>query len=165
MEEQFIWYAARKYQGYTATDISHTVIRDDEDMFILRFDATLNAGGSVNYSRYFTLDRQTGQILTLADLFLPESNYVFPISREIKAQMAEQMKAGEANYFLPGGIWSDEECFQSIEDDQSFYINNSGQLVIVFDEYEVAPGSMGMPEFVIPSSLLNGLLVQPSVLR
>lgn len=165
MEEQFIWYAARKYQGYTATDISHTVIRDDEDMFILRFDATLNAGGSVNYSRYFTLDRQTGQILTLADLFLPESNYAFPISREIKAQMAEQMKAGEANYFLPGGIWSDEECFQSIEDDQSFYINNSGQLVIVFDEYEVAPGSMGMPEFVIPSSLLNGLLVQPSVLR
>ena len=58
-----------------------------------------------------------------------------------------------ADHFLPGGIWSDEECFQSIEDDQSFYINNSGQLVIVFDEYEVAPGSMGMPEFVIPSPL------------
>ncbi len=165
MEEQFIWYAARKYQGYVASDISYTVIRDDAELFVLRFDATLNAGGSVNYSRYITLDQQTGQVLALADLFLPESNYVFPISREIKAQMSEQMKAGEADYFLSGGIWPEEDCFQSIEDDQNFYINESGQLVIVFEEYEVAPGSMGTPEFVIPTDLLNGLLAQPSILQ
>lgn len=165
MEEQFIWYAARKYQGYVASDISHTVVREDAKLFVLRFDATLNAGGSVNYSRYITLDQETGQVLTLADLFLPESNYIFPISREIKAQMSEQMKTGEADYFLPGGIWPEEDCFQSIEDDQNFYINESGQLIIVFEEYEVAPGSMGTPEFVIPTDLLDGLLAQPSILQ
>ena len=48
---------------------------------------------------------------------------------------------------------------------RDFYINDENQLVIVFDEYEVAPGSMGTPEFVIPTELLNGLLAQPSVLR
>ncbi len=164
MREQFLTYAARKYQGYVAEDITYDVIRDDAALFILRFRATLNAGGSVDYNRYVTLDKGTGQVLGLSDLFLPESNYLFPISREIKAQMAEQINAGQADYFLPGGIWSEEECFQSIDPEQNFYINESGQLVIVFAEYEVAPGSMGEPEFVIPADVLDGLLAQPSIL-
>ncbi len=78
--------------------------------------------------------------------------------------MTEQISAGPADYFLPGGIWSEEECFQSIDPEQNFYINGSGQLVIVFAEYEVAPGSMGEPEFVIPADVLDGLLAQPSIL-
>ncbi len=73
--------------------------------------------------------------------------------------------AGEAEYFLPGGIWADEECFESIDPDQNFYIDENGQLVIVFAEYEVAPGSMGEPESVIPTDVLDGFLAQPSVLR
>ncbi len=164
MREQFIAYAARKYQGYVAEDITYDIVRDDETLFTLRFSATLNAGGSVDYNRYITLDKETGHVLELADLFLPEGDYLFPISREIKAQMAEQINAGEADYFLPGGIWPEEDCFQSITPDQNFYINESGQLVIVFAEYEVAPGSMGEPEFVIPTEVLNGLLAQPSLL-
>lgn len=164
MREQFLAYTARKYQGYVAEDVTFDVIRDDETLFLLRFSATLNAGGSVDCSRYVTLDKGTGRVLELSDLFLPESNYLFPISREIQAQMAEQNSAGEGNYFLPGGIWAEEECFQSIDPDQNFYINESGQLVIVFAEYEVAPGSMGEPEFVIPTDVLRGLLAQPSIL-
>ena len=49
--------------------------------------------------------------------------------------------------------------------DQHFYLNEEGQLVIVFDEYAVAPGSMGMPEFVIPSDLLFGMLAEPSLIK
>lgn len=165
MEEQFLWYAARRYQGYASADVNYAVVRDDETLFTLRFDAAINAGGSVSYSRYITLDRRTGEVLTLADLFLPDANYVFPISREIEAQMAEQMNAGEGDYFLPGGIWPEEDCFRSIDADQNFWVNDAGRLVIVFEEYEVAPGSMGAPEFVIPTDLLAGLLAQPSVLQ
>ena len=165
MEEKFSWYAARKYQGYVAEDISYDEVRNDEQLLVLHFYATINLGGSVDYSRYFVLDQETGRILELSDLFLPDSNYIFPISREIQAQMAERINAGEGMYFLPGGIWSDEECFKSIEPDQNFYINDDGKLVIVFDEYSVAPGSMGTPEFVIPTGLLGGLLAQPSILK
>lgn len=165
MQEEFLRYAVQKYKGYTAEDITCEQVRDDEALFILRFRAAINAGGSVDCSHYVVLDRRTGEVLQLADLFQPDSNYVFPISREIKAQMAEQMKAGEANYFLPGGIWPEEECFSSIDADQDFYINDENQLVIVFDEYEVAPGSMGEPAFIIPSDLLNGILAEPSILK
>ena len=47
--------------------------------------------------------------------------------------------------------------FQSIKDDQNFYFNKDGQLVISFDEYEVAPGYMGAVEFTIPDSVLAGI--------
>lgn len=78
--------------------------------------------------------------------------------------MKQQVEAGEADYFIPGGIWSEEECFKEIDADQNFYINDQNQLVIVFDEYEVAPGSMGMPEFVLPTDILKEILQQLSIL-
>lgn len=166
MKEVFVQCAARKYQGYAGEDVGYEVMRDDEALFILRFDATINVGGSVDYHRHIVLDKQTGRVLKLADLFLEDVNYVFPISREVKAQMEGQMNAGEGNYYLPGGIWAEEECFQSIDpEEQDFYINADGQLVVAFGEYEVAPGFMGSPEFTIPTDLLDGLLVQPSLLK
>jgi hypothetical protein len=37
--------------------------------------------------------------------------------------------------------------FDKITDETNFYINENGGVVIVFDEYEVAPGYMGVVEF------------------
>ena len=76
----------------------------------------------------------------------------------------EQVAAGEADYFIPGGIWSESECFKEIDGDQNFYIDENNRLVILFEEYEVAPGSAGMPQFTVESEILQSLLRQPSVL-
>ena len=146
------------YQGYTASDTGYQVLRDDEEMLSLCFYTTLNAGGSVEYSRYFTLDKRIGEILSLSDLFVEGSDYIGAISGDILRQMEEQVAAGEGDYFIPGGIWSEEECFQAIGADQNFYLDESGSLVIVFDEYEVAPGSMGMPRFVIDEQAISDIL-------
>ena len=163
VQETFLWYAAREYQGYTASDTGYQVLRDDEEMLSVCFYTTLNAGGSVDYSRYFTLDKRTGEVLSLSDLFLEGSDYIGAISGDILRQMEEQVEAGEGDYFIPGGIWSEEECFQAIDADQSFYLDESGSLVIVFDEYEVAPGSMGMPRFVIDEQVISDILApQPA---
>ncbi len=164
LREIFFWYVARKYEGYVGLDSTYTILRNDETFLSLRFETTLNAGGSGQFSRCFTLDKQTGQVLSLADLFVEDAAYIPVISEEILRQMTEQVEAGLADYFIPGGIWSEEECFQEIQADQNFYINDQNQLVIVFDEYEVAPGSAGMPEFVIPYEVLDGILQQPSLI-
>ena len=42
------------------------------------------------------------------------------------------------------------EGFTELSPDAKFYINGEGNVVIVFDEYEIAPGYMGFPEFEIP---------------
>ena len=163
VQETFLWYAAREYQGYTASDTGYQVLRDDEEMLSVCFYTTLNAGGSVDYSRYFTLDKRTGEVLSLSDLFLEGSDYIGAISGDILRQMEEQVEADEGDYFIPVGIWSEEECFQAIDADQSFYLDESGSLVIVFDEYEVAPGSMGMPRFVIDEQVISDILApQPA---
>ena len=79
--------------------------------------------------------------------------------------MREQMKDGKTQYFVTGGIWNEKYCFKEIERDQDFYINGQNKLVIVFEEYEVAPGNMGRPEFVIDTSILKSILPQPSLLQ
>lgn len=158
VQETFLWYAAREYQGYVASDTGYQVLRDDEELLSLCFYTTLNAGGSVDYSRYYTLDKRTGKVLSLSDLFLEGSDYVGAISGDILRQMEEQVEAGEGDYFIPGGIWPEEDCFQAIDADQDFYLDASGNLIIVFDEYEVAPGSMGMPRFVIEAQAISDIL-------
>lgn len=162
MREKFLWYVARKYNGYVAMDTHYQILRNDDRLFTVCFETVISAGGSSQYSRYITLDKQTGNLIELETLFQPYSDYIGIISQDILRQMTEQVENGEADYFIPGGIWSEDECFKEIQADQNFYINNDGQLVIVFDEYEVAPGSMGRPEFTIPTDILQTILLHPS---
>ena len=44
-----------------------------------------------------------------------------------------------------------------MKDDQSFYVNADGELVIAFDEGDVAPMYMGSQEFVIPKSVTDNI--------
>ena len=53
-------------------------------------------------------------------------------------------------------FWEDELAGK-IDKNQNFYINNNGEIVISFDEYEVAPGYMGVVEFTIPNSVINSI--------
>ena len=39
--------------------------------------------------------------------------------------------------------------FRSIQEDQGFYVNERGNVVVVFLKYEIAPGYMGTQEFEI----------------
>ena len=48
--------------------------------------------------------------------------------------------------------------FVTLDDKHNFYWDKDGNLVIVFDKYEVAPGSMGTPEFVINKGAISDIL-------
>ena len=59
--------------------------------------------------------------------------------------------------------WVDNEDmaewnFESIKEDNTFYVNENGKLTIVFDEYQVAPGYMGSVEFEIPTEIVQDLV-------
>lgn len=165
LRQKYNWYKDRKYMGYVTLESTYTILCNNDDMLTIRFDSTLNAGGSVNFSRCFTLDKRTGSVLELADLFQKDTDYITPISSYILEEMTRQVENGTADFFIPGGIWFDDECFKSIAKDQNFYINEQGKLVIVFDEYEVAPGSMGVVEFVIPTDTIHAILAEPSLIH
>lgn len=104
-----------------------------------------------NYSEeqyFFNLDLQQEKVITLKDIL--GDDYIQIANTSIKAQMAEQMASDEAITYWTEDGEIPEEAFQTITDDTHFYINETGAPVIVFEKYEVAPGYMGSPEFVIP---------------
>lgn len=94
---------------------------------------------------YYNLDLNTGEDLTLQNLL--GDNYKEMVNEQVTDQIQEQMAAGTHSYFIDEDTGALE--FQSISDHQNFYINQEGKPVVVFDKYEIAPGSEGFPEFVI----------------
>lgn len=150
-KEKFLWYFNRRYNGYAAEDMSYTVIRDDERYFIARFNVTVNTGGSLDYSRWINFDKSAGKVLELSDMFGKDVDYVGILSEEILEQMRYKNEHEDGRFFVEG-----DDAFTEISGDANFYIDSYDRLVIVFDEYEVAPGFMGSPEFYIPQKLLKG---------
>ncbi len=147
-KEKFMWYFNRRYTGYVGEDMKYTVIRDDDKYFIVRFEVTVNAGGSLSYSRWINYDKSADEVLELADIFKEDSDYIGVLSAEILEQMKYKNEHENGGFFVEGA-----DAFTEIAPDANFYIDGFDRLVIVFDEYEVAPGSVGSPEFFIPSKI------------
>ena len=105
-----------------------------------------NVDASVeHFNYYYTSDLNTKDEVTLMDLIEQNEISIDLINTEIKNQIEIKEAADENNLYF-----HDEDEFTTISEDQSFYINDQSQLVIVFDRYEIAPGYMGEQEFIIP---------------
>ena len=70
--------------------------------------------------------------------------------------MQTNMDADEDVYY-----WLHDEIdglnFKTIYEDTSFYVNERGNIVIAFNEGDVAPMYMGALEFEIPSEVLKSI--------
>ena len=142
-------------EGHKGLTINTDVITDNEKYYTLKLSVLEIQASGYFHSKYYTIDKATGNLLSLKDLFGEDSNYIAVISDNIKLQMREQMAADEANkYFLDEKDFP-EFNFTAITPDADFYFNHEGELVIAFDEYEVAPGYMGAPEFVIAKDVTD----------
>lgn len=138
-------------------DISYETVTDTADWFTLRLDVTEVQASGYMYSKFYHIDKKTGTRAELKDLFPDGADYVTVLSDAVKTQMREQMRTDESKmYFIDTDMPETE--FQEIKADQNFYRNEDGQIVLVFDEYEVAPGYMGMVEFVIPDEVTESLM-------
>ena len=149
-------------EGYEGLDISYETVTDSDRLYTVKVWAVQTQASGAETVRYYTLDKATGEQLALADLFAEGSDYVTVLSEEIKLQMRRQMQEDPGKqYFL-----DDEEFpewnFERIKEDQNFYITDGQKLAIVFDEYEVAPGYMGVVNFEIPTEEIADIL-QPDM--
>ena len=130
-------------------------IRTDNDK-ILAIDVYLvnTVGSSSTTHKFYTIDKASGKLITLKSLFQDGADYVGVLNSYLVSEMKRQNEAG-LNMF-----WVDDPdmgSFESIRQDQNFYINTDGRLVICFDKYEIAPGASGSPEFVIPEEVIQDI--------
>lgn len=139
-------------------DLSYTVVTDNDVLFALRFDKTLIMASGAQWVKIYNVDKNTGEILSLGDLFRPESSYLDVLTQSIRRQMQQQMEEDGSDVCY----WMDSEYpqldFTRLREEANFYINGGGELVIVFDEGEVAPMSMGVVEFVIPTQDIQDIV-------
>jgi len=98
------------------------------------------SSGAVAY--YYNLNVDTMQYVTLEELL--GKNYIDLVNEQINQQIEERQENGSEVFFT-----QEEGGFETISEEQNFYINNAGNVVIVFEKYEIAPGFMGNVEFEI----------------
>ena len=150
-------------EGHYDLNVSHTVVTDNERLFAIRFDETLVMNSGNESVMIYNVDKSTGSILTLADLFLPDSDYIAVLTENIKEQMQARMDADEnVHYWLHDEI--ETMNFKELSPDVAFYVNAEGELVIVFNEGDVAPMYMGVVEFAIPAEV-TAAIAQPGLLK
>lgn len=142
--------------GYQDLIVKSEVLTRTEEYFTVKLLCYQGAGSGYQWNYYYTIDLRTGEQLKLQDLFSEGADYITPISDSIKNQMQEQMDADEnVCYWLHDEI--EALNFRSITDETSFYVNGDGNVVIGFNEGDVAPMYMGAVEFVIPGEVLSDI--------
>lgn len=145
-------------EGYHGLHVTQEVVTDNTRYYTVKLSALETEASGYEHNQFYTIDKQTGNVVTLADLFAEGSDYISAISENIKTQMREQMAADEGVIYFLDNDDMPEFNFQGITEQTNFYFNEKDELVIAFDEYEVAPGSMGAPEFVIPQEVTAAIL-------
>lgn len=136
-------------------DSGYIVKTDNESTLAIDVYMANTVGSSSTTHKFYTLDKKTKTLLTLPSLFKPNSEYVGRLSEYITAEMKRLNEKGDNTY------WVDDPTFgpfEGIKENQNFYINRNGRIVICFDKYEVGPGSSGSPEFVIPEEAVKDIL-------
>ena len=145
-------------ESYGELEIKHEIVTDNEHYFSLKLFIYQGAGSGTQSYKIYTVDKLSGKQVQLKDLFLKDSDYNNQISENIREQMRARMKEDESKSY-----WVDKEDipelnWQGLKEDQNFYFDANENLVIAFDEYEVAPGYMGAQEFTVEKAVYNGYL-------
>lgn len=135
-------------EGYEDLYIKGEIVSDSDDYFTLKLILYQGAGSGYEQNDYYTIDKKTGGRVMLSDI-LP-AGYKETINKEIIRQMNRQMKEDDSISYFIGDEW---DGFTTISDDQDFYLDENGDIVICFDEYEVAPGYMGCVSFTVSRDL------------
>ena len=145
-------------KGHFAVDSDYQTITDRNGILSIEQTILHIAASGYEQKRYVTLDTKNEALITLPSLF-KDTSYVDVISAEIIHQMRAQMNADDSKVYFVDKQDEPVDSFKKINDNQQFYINDKGKLVISFDEYDVAPGYMGAVQFVIPTKVIQSILV------
>jgi len=135
---------AKKKNGYAMHPyqllIQYELASDGSDNGLVSLKITTEGTGLNNpdtrIDTYNFTNEAEAKRVTLADLF--GSKYPSILDAHIKSAIA----ADQERYF------EGEDGFQGVDPEQSFYVKN-GKAYIVFQEYSIAPGSTGTPEFAV----------------
>lgn len=124
----------------------YKIITNNDKYFSVEVTTCLVMAGGTEFKRDFTVDKASEKVISLEDVFGGDDDWKNKLYENIKAQMEKEMAENDAAMYFIG-----ENGFNEITGDENFYITEGGDVVITYDEYAVAPGSMGVVSFNVGS--------------
>ena len=135
----------------SSLDVKYELLYPPGAIYSLRFNMAGYFDGAAHpyhYSKTLNYDLEAGQELHLADLFLPDSNYLQVLSDYCRAELMKRDIAFDA---FTTGAEPTEENYRS-------WNITPGGLLITFDEGQVGPYAAGPQEVLIPYSQLGDII-------
>ena len=131
-------------------NVNYEVKHQSDSILSLMLDGWISWFNFEEERHFYNIDLVTGKELTLLDFF-GEDAYAYA-SDCVLAQMKERIAEDPENvtYWGVNDDVSEESAFIGVNEATLFYVNRNGDIVISYDKYDVAPGAMGIQEFVIP---------------
>lgn len=146
----------REELGYKELIVKSEVLLTTQEYFTLKLSCYQGEASGYTGNYFYTIDLASGKCLQLKEIFAEDTDYINPISENIKEQMRNRMVQDEnVYYWLNDEI--DELNFKTITEETSFYINENNNVVISFNQGEVAPMYIGDVEFEIPTEVLDDI--------
>lgn len=144
-EENYNAWKATGGTGYyvpLTIEIDYLVKSQSADMLSFILYVTETRANSYTQIFCYNINLRTGAAITLADLLGPDW----------KALCDEAVRSGIDARTEAGGVFftaEDGAVFNGIDEQQSFYIDDTGCPVLIFEKYTIAPGYMGIQEFPV----------------
>jgi hypothetical protein len=130
--------------------LGYELVRADEHFYCLRFPMDLYHSGAAHPDHHETtlvFSRERQRVLSLEDLFQPDSPWLAALSARCTAELAARLE----DSFFPEGAEPRPGNFER-------WLLDREVLTLLFDPYQVAPWSAGPQEVQIPLRELDSLL-------
>lgn len=124
-------------------DVDYDVKYQDEDLLSFVLTGTESWVSAYNMKEYYNISLEENKELTLKDML--GEDYIQISNNSIREEMALRMEADKNVMYFD----ESQGGFSTVDETTKFYLNDEGNVVIVFDKYEIAPGAMGSQEFII----------------
>jgi uncharacterized protein DUF3298 len=149
--QSFLQNTAPTVNNGSTLEVTYTLLSQIGDLWSFKFDFSFYSDGAAHpglNSLTLNYDLGQGKELALADLFLPNTNYLEAISKYCIAELSKQP-------FFDGPF--SEGAQPTPENYRNWNMTPAG-LMITFDEYQVAPYAAGPQQVVVPYSELQALI-------
>ena len=133
----------------TIVNVDYEITYQDQNIISFVITKSESMASAYQEQYFYNIDLQNGKQLNLRDVL--GENYKEIVDMEVSKQIVERQKIDENNSYFT----KDEGGFTGIDNEyHDFYIDKDRKVTIAFQKYEIAPGYMGIQNFIIPNEIL-----------
>lgn len=131
-----------------AVNVDYQVHYETDDVLSLELITSKSWVAAAEEHHFYNLNLKEDRELTLEDILGPDYAEICntAILTQIETRLAEDESASYFG-FEDNSITNDR--FTTVTPETKFYLNAQGHVVVLFEQYEIAPGSMGVQTFEI----------------